>query len=161
VRNIDLDIPAAILCGVVALCLFTLHIVTSPKRKLWKTPPEHLRRGLLASGVLFMLRSVNFTALPDDGQGLGHINAEGMLLLITLTYTAIAGAVWVVSKIMPAHGWDRLSHAEQRMHEDPDQVPVMMTMDEAVDTARLMGTHAVHPGGGPEELRANIIRGRK
>jgi hypothetical protein len=147
---IDLDFLAAVLCGLVAVCLFSLHVLTSPSRRNWMTLPEYVRRGLFATGVLFMLRSVNFTALPPDG--IGHINAEGVLVLVTLAYTVGAITLWVGGKVLAAPGWDRVRHAERQIRADPSQVPVMMSTDEVIDTHSLLGGQVVGPGGGAEEL---------
>lgn len=145
-----LDLFAAGLCGFMALCLFSLHIVSSPGRRRWMTLPEYLRGGLLATGVLFVIRSVNYTMLaPDD---VGRINAVGLLVMITMAYTFGAVTWFLASNHLPAGMWDRLLWVKKREQENPDEVPVMMKKSEVVDTYRRLGGRAVSPGAAPHEL---------
>lgn len=146
-----LDALASLLCGWLALCLFGLHVISSPKRQHWMTLPEYVRRGLLVTGVMFTWRSVNFATLGGHDMEAGHINVEGMMALIAITYTITAVAVWLGRKILPARGWARLSWVERKEREDPQAVPVVLAADEVLDLARAKGIHV--NGEPPPETR--------
>lgn len=138
----NLDPLAALLCGLVALFLFATHVVSSPRRKRWMTLPEYVRYGLFISGAMFMWRSVNFITQPSATvSAIGHINAEGVMALAALTYTAMSLAFWMASKRLPDLGWDRLRFAERKEREDPAIVPVMMTIEQVLEAERALGFH--------------------
>lgn len=139
-----LDLFASVLCGFVAFCLFTLHIVSGPGRRHFLTLPEYLRRGVLASGVLFMVRAVNFTMLESNE--LGRINAIGVMALLLLAYTIGAVTWFLVSNHLPADMWDRLLYVKRQEKEHPELVPVMMTKEAVVDAARSQGWKVTPPG---------------
>lgn len=151
---IALDIVGAFFCGVVALCLFGMHVVTHPKRFHWMTLPEYLRRGILATGVLFLLRSVELANLSSQVSIVsGHINPVGLMALLTLTYMTLALTYWLVTKVLPKHAWQRVSHVEAEERRSGGMlVPLMMPQDDVVDVARGLGFRATHAKAGPEEL---------
>lgn len=123
----NLDWLAAMGCGWIALCCFSLYAFTHPKRDRWMNMPNYVRRGLAICGAAFCWRSVNFIMLePVEVNATGHINAEGIMVMLAVAYTITALALWAgVFKRLPAHGWDRLHFAEHEEREG--KVPVMMT----------------------------------
>jgi hypothetical protein len=152
---VNLDLIASVLCGWLALCAFGLHVVSSPKRHNWMTLPEYVRRGFLVTGAMFTWRSVNF--ITNGSQDLGHINTEGMMALIAVTYTVTAVAFWVAQRTLPAKVWDRLRWVEHVEREDPGKVPVMMDEAEVVDAARILGFKAAAPGEPPDALHKEPV----
>jgi xanthine/uracil permease len=81
---LNLDVAAGVLTGWIALALFSLHVISSPRHRTWMTIPEYVRRGFLLTGAMFTWRSVNFFSVAGAaGVFLGHINAEGMMALVS------------------------------------------------------------------------------
>ena len=124
----NLDHLAAIGCGWVALILFGLHTLSSPRLASWMTIPGYVRGGFWITGAMFMWRAVNFATLPPDH--LGHVNREGLMALVTLIYTVTALAVWVARMRLPDHGWARLEWIRALMQRRPGIVPAPMTLAE-------------------------------
>lgn len=140
----NLDLAAAVLCGFMTLCLFALHIVSSPGRKAWISLPEYLRRGILLTGVVFFIWSLNFTRLQPAS--LGHINADGVVALVCLAYLFGAFTWFVASNHLPQFSWDRLAWIKREEQRDPTKVPVMHTPAEVAAMATKSGIPAVPPG---------------
>lgn len=145
-----LDLFAAGLCGFMAFCLFTLYIVSSPGRRRWMTLPGYLRKGILSTAVLFVVRSVNYTQLAPDE--VGRINPIGLLVMLTMAYTFGAVTWFLASNHLPAGMWDRLAWVKRQGKDDPSKIPVMMDPAEVVDRSRRQGWQDVAPGGSPHEL---------
>lgn len=100
---------------------------------------------------MFMVRSVNFFSIAPQMEVLGHINAEGMMALIAMTYTISALAFWMVCKMLPERARRRLEWVEQQERENPDLAPVLMPTPEIAKVAKAVGIEAaVPPGQGPE-----------
>lgn len=95
-NSLTLDMIGAVLCGITAIALFAIHILTSRRHGTTPVPvPEYVRIGLFATGALFMVRSVNFATLPPPPiEPLGHINPEGVLAAGCLAYLAASVAFW-------------------------------------------------------------------
>ena len=153
----NLDWIASALCGVIAVCLFLLHVFSSPGRLPWVTLPQYVRCGLLLTGVMFTWRSVNFTTIANEPLSLGHINAEGMMALGCFAYTVGSLVFWMLLTVMPGRARIRAEWAAQQMAEDPDLAPVMMSTDEVVAVARLTGIRTVPPNGSPDELHGGDV----
>lgn len=154
----NLDTYAGLLCGVLAISLFSLFIVSSPKRRLWLTIPAYVRGGFLMTGFLMMWRSVNFLSLANSTAPLGHINAEGMMPLLALTYTMTAFSLHWWRRSLPAPGWDRVEHVQDQMRHGADAVPVMMTGREVRDVARASGLPTTEPGEGAGGVARELRR---
>jgi hypothetical protein len=136
----NLDFVAAALCGWVALCVFGLHIVSSPRRHRWMTLPEYVRRGLLVTGAMFTWRSVNFATLRGGQIGQpGHINIEGVMASLALAYMVTSLVFWAASRHLPGKGWERLRWVERKERESEANVPVIMTAAEVETHARSKG----------------------
>lgn len=148
----NLDWIASALCGVIALCLFLLHVFSSPRRLPWVTLPEYVRCGLLLTGIMFTWRSVNFTTIANEPLSLGHINAEGMMALGCFAYTVGSLVFWMLLTVMPGKARIRAEWVKQQMARDPDLAPVLMPTQEVVATAKQKGLRAVGPMAPPSEL---------
>ena len=161
--TLNLDAGASALCGIIALCVFTLHIVSSPKRHNWMTIPEYVRGGFLGVGVLMTWRSVNFLTLANQSPvpTMGRINAEGMLALLGMTYMVLAVTVWVVTDILPERSWDRLNWVRLIMKRRPDMVPLPLSVHEIHDVARASGAQAIEPGEGSKAVVREAVRAPK
>lgn len=158
----SLDAIAGFLCGWLALCAFTLHIVSSPRRRAWMTIPEYVRRGFLVVGVTFTWRSVNFFSVADaEPATLGHINAEGMIALIGLTYLVSAMAWWVFRDVLPNRWWERIEWMRKQAHAMPDAAPVILAQHEVANVARASGVATIGAGEGPEAVAREVPRRRK
>jgi len=144
----SLDTLAGIMCGWLALCVFTLHIVSSPLRHNWMNIPGYVRFGFLVTGVLFTWRSANLFTLGLDPTSTraGHVNEEGMFALLALTYLASALAYWVFNKYLPGRGWERLAWLQTLMKHNHQMVPVPLTAHEVSDVARAAGMSTVEAG---------------
>ncbi len=141
------DGVGAALCLLTAIAFFGIHVVTSPKRKAWIVLPEYVRRGLWASGALFMIRGFSLTS-SDGVAGNEHIPPLGFLTLMAITWTVCALAVWVVRRHFPEGLWDRFAWAEHQVHTDPQNVvPLVMTKKEVVETAQAQGIEVAEPRG--------------
>lgn len=134
----NLDSLAALLCGWMAVCVFGLHIVSSPKRKHWMTLPEYVRRGLVVTGTMFVWRSVNLATLaPSPPEwGPGHINVEGVMAALAMTYMVTSLVVWAWRRHLPGKGWDRAAWVEHELAGSEAKVAVVMTQRELEDHAR-------------------------
>lgn len=141
--TLNLDILAALLSGWLAMALFALHAISSPKRHNWMTLPEYVRKGLWCTGATFMVRSVNFVTLaPDTGIiEPGHVNAEGMVALIAITYTATALTFWAARRYLPAPLWMRMQWLERAEREHPERIPVPLTPAQIEEVARSEGIY--------------------
>lgn len=146
----NLDIVAGALCGWLALCVFSLHVVSSPRRRNWMNIPEYVRRGLLVTGGMFTWRSVNFLSVAGSGVLLGHINAEGIMALAAMTYTITSLAFWAASAVLPDLAWQRLDWVRGRFKAKTGEVPVMVTIQEMVDIQHATGQAAIGPNEAPE-----------
>jgi hypothetical protein len=135
----NLDPFAAILTGWAAICLFLLYHFSNPRHDRWMNMPGYVRRGLAATGGLFMWRSVNFLTIPPaDISPVGHINPEGFIALIALTYTVTALAIWSgVFKRLPVRGWSRIHWAERQVRQG--RAPVMLDPEQLVELAKSEG----------------------
>lgn len=148
----SLDAVAAVLCGLVCLGCFTLHVVSSPARGHWLTLPEYVRFGFLVTGAMFLWRAVNFASLVRAPQPLGHINAEGMMALIAMAYTITALAFYVVRRSLTPQARSRVDWVEAVERDNPELAPVMMAPRELTEAARARGIPAVGPQAGPGDL---------
>lgn len=137
--TLNIDVIAAICCGMMALCLFGLHVITSPRRHNWFTMPEYVRKGLLVAGATLMCRSVNLFTLPQPPAERGHVNALALMATMTLTYVLIAFTVWALRRFLPGKGWLRLHWAEHVERAQPELAPVMMAPAEIEQLARARG----------------------
>lgn len=145
------DTLASLLCGLIALCLFTLHIVSSPKRDRWMTLPALVRFSILPAAIVFLLRAVNFHYISPDPWARGHINLEGFLAIATVAYMMLSLTVWIVFDHMKDKGWDRVWWVKQMEKSSPGQVPVMMDKEDVVQTLTFLGTPSVGPQAPPRE----------
>lgn len=139
----SMDHIAGWLCAVVALAFFAMHVVTDPKKSQWVTLPFYVRFGFLLSGALFFARAMNFVDIRDDPSAQGHINGEGFAALVVLTYTIGSFAMFLVTKVLEGHGWERLQHAERAEH-DPNNVAVVMTKAEVLNQLDRDGVHIIN-----------------
>lgn len=151
--TLNLDAIAGVLTGWAALCLFTLHVVSSPRQRNWMTIPEYVRGGFLVSGVMFTWRSANFFTVAKASLVVpGHVNAEGIMALAAITYTMTALAWWRLRSVSAPRAWDRAAWGAGEARGDPQLVPVMMRADEVIDLHRAMGTPTFAPGEGPDAM---------
>jgi hypothetical protein len=158
---LNLDIAAGVLTGWIALALFSLHVISSPRHRTWMTIPEYVRRGFLVTGAMFTWRSVNLFSVAGSDVILGHINAEGMMALISVTYTVSALAWWIFTGLLPARTWERLQWAQRHARDHAETVPLMMTQAEVANVARASGTPTVGPNEGPEAVEREAAHGRE
>lgn len=149
-----LSIVAGILCLVITAFLSGLHVVSSQKRDRWMDFPNYVRVGIMALIVMSLYRGIQFlTPVPiPPADSVATIQAEGLIFLAVLAYTIGSISLWVARRHLPPNVWPRLSWIETEERADPNKVPVLMSMDEVVDAARLMGIKAVAPGAGPHEI---------
>lgn len=93
----NLDFLASILCGLIAVVLFFLHSMTAKSHACWVTPPQYVRVGIAATGLAFMVRSVNALTLSHQAvDGRGHVNLEGLVPTMLILYSLVAGMFWLV-----------------------------------------------------------------
>lgn len=147
---INMDLVASIMSGMLALSLFTLHVISSPKKVNWMPVPAYIRGGFWFAGVAFMWRSVNlFTLATTPGDHIpvvGQINVEGLAALGTMSYSVTALAWWTFRHLaLPDRGWDRLIWAAQEEKRDPSKIPVMLTKPQILDMARSQGIIVPEP----------------
>jgi len=150
----NLDTIAGWLIALVAVCMFTLHIVTDPKKPHWITLPPLVRWGFLGSGFTSLLWASNFNAIELMPGVPGHINEFGLMALTWIAYTLFVFTTFVVSKVLKEHGWDRIAYAEQVQHDHPDYVPVMTPTQSIIETIRRGGGTAAGPKAPPRDLNA-------
>lgn len=155
-----LQLIAALLWGWLALCVFTLHIISSPKRRNWATIPEYVRGGFLVTGVMATWRSVNLIDLADQPAAIGRINAEGMLALLAITYTVTALAWWTFRRVLPGRWWERLGWMEHEARSHPNAAPVILEAHELADVSRATGVRTASAGEGAEAVVREGRRGR-
>lgn len=155
----NLDLVAAAMCGWVAVCCFALQAFGHPRHERWMVIPAYVRWGMIATGAMFAVRSVNLWTLPPiETSAAGHVNREGVLALVALTYLLTALAVWSgIFKRLPAKAWFRLEWAEREARKG--KVPLMVEPEEVQEIARLQrynvnGRDPSEPAAGrpPEQL---------
>jgi hypothetical protein len=137
----NLDVIVAVGCGWIAVALFALHVISSPRRHGWMTLPEYVRKGLIVTGATFTWRSVNLFTLPQPPSEPGHVNAIAVIATLAMAYTITALTWWAVRKFLPGKGWFRLEWVERVERERPDLAPVMMEPDDLEHAARARGIH--------------------
>ena len=147
--TVNLDWVASVLSGLCALIMFTFHVVTSPQRKHWISLPEYIRTGIFLTGALFMWRSANFTVIAGDSEvELGHINAEGLLLLTCLTYVFGALAFHIVRRTYPPRVWQRLGYIAELARRHPKD----KKRSEAIAMLALRGVYVTRPNASPTDF---------
>ncbi len=146
----NLDHVGSLLCGFCALCVFRLHVITAPKREQWMTVPPYVRLGFLLMGGMFTWRAASFWTNPSIE--LGHLNVEGVMASIALSYTMGALTVWIDMRTLGDLSWSRLAWLEKLLRRNPSLTPVALSPIEVVDAHRARGVHAVGPLGPPEDL---------
>lgn len=110
---LNLDILASVFCIILAMSCFAIHILTSPRHRVWLNLPEYVRGGIFVTGALMFFRGINFYGLAANPTvPLGHVNIEGLMPLIVLTYTMTALSVHVIRQTYPGRLWDRLRFFE-------------------------------------------------
>lgn len=150
--TINLDWVASVLSGFCALVMFTFHVVTSPARKHWISLPEYIRTGIFFTGALFMWRSVNLTVIAGDPDVmLGHINPEGLLLLMCLCYVMTTLAFYVIRRTYPPRVWERLGYISKMATCKPRDKKA-----EAIGLLAAQGVHVVAPNGSPTDLAESL-----
>lgn len=109
-----MDHVAGVLCLLVALALFGLQIVTTPRNGVWLNLPLYVRAGLAVTGATMLYRGVNFLTLATDVMDgvRGHINAEGLIATTAFAYTMLAMLSYVLSRTYPQRIWDRMRFFE-------------------------------------------------
>lgn len=119
----NLDAVSSGLCFWVSMCLYGVFIVTSPRLTAWGNLPEFVRKGVFTVGVMFMWRGANLSALSGTTEGAGHINAEGFLTLISVTYTLTALGVWLLQRKYGPGVLRKILWFEEFATHRPDLVP--------------------------------------
>src|SRR5258707_485709 len=136
----NLDMVASALCGWMALCIFGLHVVSSPRRRRWMTFPEYVRRGFLIGGGMLTWRSVNFARLSPSAWSVpGHINVEGVMAALAVAYIVTSLVVWAYQHSLSGNGWDQVNWVEAQKREDAAKIAVVMTPVEFEAHARAKG----------------------
>jgi hypothetical protein len=137
-----MDLLVGACCGLMAVCLFALHVISSPRRQQWPGLPEYVRTGLLVTGVAMTWRSVNLFTLPAPPAAPGHVNAEALFVGLALTYLLGALTFWAVRRYLPGKGHARLEWVEQQERASASALhPVMMTQRQLEQLARARGAH--------------------
>lgn len=139
-----IDAIGGFLCLLIALALFTIHIVSSKKKKPWIVLPEPLRWSLAVTGFLFMVRGVGLSAAetPISGQ---HIPPLALLTTLSLATTVCGLAIWIVGAHFPVGVWDRFAFAFKREREDPGLIPLVMAPDDVPRAAEAIGIKVMTP----------------
>lgn len=108
------DAIASVLCFIFALSCFVIHVLTSKQRKHWCDLPEWLRFGMFMTGASLLYRGVNLAVLSAEypPTSLGHVNMQGLVALLIMTYTFTAFAVYIVRRTFPVRVWDRMKYIE-------------------------------------------------
>lgn len=137
-----MDLLVGACCGLMALCLFSLHVISSPRRQQWFRLPEYVRSGLIVAGVAMTWRSVNLFTLPSPPATPGHVNAEALFVSLALTYLLAALTIWAVRRYLPGKGHARLEWVEELEWASADGLhPVMMTPRELEQLALARRAH--------------------
>lgn len=110
-----LDVAAGIFCFIMAASCIVLHILTTPKHKVWLNLPEYVRVGIFFTACLMIYRGMNLVGLSTKPESFGHANVESLLSLVFVTYTITAIAAHVLSRTYPARLWDRMRFFESVM----------------------------------------------
>lgn len=156
--SLNLDMVAAACCGWLALCLFTLHVVSSPKRHSWMTIPGYVRRGFLVTGVMLTWWSANLFSVAGTAIGSGHFNAQGLMALGAATYTVSALAWWVLRGYLPKRGWDRLHWFQREAQAHPGVAPVALSAEDVTAVSRAAGIVSLGPRESGEAFVREVAR---
>lgn len=155
--NLNLDLIVGALTGLLAVCAFSLHILSSPTRGNWLTLPKHIRWGLGVTGFLMLIRSVNlFSVSAEAAAAPGHVNYETVAVSLALAYTAISFTIYAAAQRLPDRAWDRLAWVSRWMRHHNDAVPMILTADEVLKVHHALGQPAVagdDPAGVVHEAR--------
>lgn len=144
-NGLNLDIVAGLLCGWVAFCLFSLWIVSNPRRRNWMTIPPYVRGGFLVTGLMFFWRSIDFLEGAHRGGQLGHINAVGMMPLLTMTYTFTALSWWWFHSQLPGPGWHRLEWVKALFAKHPETTVMPADRADVMRQAKAAGIVVLSP----------------
>lgn len=149
----NLDMLAGLFVGLMALCAFTLDILSSPHRAAWMTLPKHIRWEVRVTGALLMIWSVNLFSLSGSAIFvIGHVNYEALAVLFSMAITVVSLTIYVASLKLPGRAWERLVWALTAMRRTPGAVPVMVQDHEVTELAHAMGQAAVGPNEGAQAV---------
>lgn len=139
-----IDVLGGVCCGLIAAALYSVDIVSAPKRKGWLKLPELLRWSIRVTATLMLLRGVGLSMsdTPISGQ---HIPPFALLTSISLCGTVCGAAYWVVTRHFPDHVWDRLAHAFRAERNDPTLVPLVMSRGDVERAAEGQGIVVLSP----------------
>lgn len=151
-----LDLIAAILVGLMAVCAFSLDIVSSPQKSRWMSLPSLIRWQVRVTGGILMVRSVNlFSLAQKPGPLAGQVNLISLACWVCLAATVFSLTLYVLNHRLPAKAWDRISFVLKTMRQQPDTVPVMVKSADVITMHRATGQPAAagtDPSAVPHEL---------
>lgn len=109
-----LDAFASILCFMMAISAFIVHVLSSPSRGHWIDLPNYVRGGFFAAGAAILYRGINLAVLSGEYPPVssGHINSEAMIATIIVSYTFMAFAFHMLRRTFPVRVWNRLKYIE-------------------------------------------------
>ena len=109
-----LDAFASLLCFMMAISCFIIHVLSSPKRGHWIDLPNYVRLGFFCAGAAIMYRGINLAVLSGEvpPTSPGHINTEALIATIIISYTFTAMAVHILRRTFPVRVWKRLKYIE-------------------------------------------------
>lgn len=140
-----IDLIGGLASGLIALALFTVEIVSSPKRKLWVQLPEPLRWSIRVTGALMMIRGASLTAVatPFSGQ---HMPPLALLTSVSMCVTIWGVTWWIIShNFKDKRVWSRLIYALSAEQKHPELIPANVTPDEIIALAEARGIVVLNP----------------
>lgn len=108
------DALSSLLCFMMAVSCFIIHVLSSPRRGHWIDLPNYVRLGFFTAGALIMYRAINLAVLSGEipPTSHGHTNLEALLATITISYTFMAMAFHILRRTFPIRVWNRLKYIE-------------------------------------------------
>ena len=109
-----LDAFASLLCFMIAVSCFVIHVLSSPKRGHWLDLPAYVRIGFFVAGAAILFRGINLAVLSGEvpPTSAGHVNMEAMLATAVFAYVFTATAAHIVRRTFPVRVWNRLKYIE-------------------------------------------------
>lgn len=154
--TLNMNVLAGFLTGYIALLIFSLHIVSSHRRRRWINIPEYVRRNFIITGAFFLWRSVNLVSLSYvEAPAAGMANREAVMASIALSCLVTSITLWAWMTTMPEGGWSRLEWVRDMLRRPGNEVPVMV---DPVDVAHAAGLQATAPGEGAEAVVREVSR---
>lgn len=139
IRQELIDNAGGLTCGLIALALFTIEIVTAHDRKLWIPLPDLLRGSIWITAWLFMIRGITLIT-PGTPLSSQHMPPFALMTTISLLTTVAGLAWWIVTRsFKDGTVWDRIAYAFIAERQNPSLIPAALSPEDIITLAEAKG----------------------